>query len=111
MAAVLHPQARRVGLVGAFGQQLGGEGARDGALAGAGGSVEQVGVGGAGLERGGQHDPRLRVVFGAGQGSGHACAPLRAACTSASTSACTCSGERVASRRRQRPGSAATRRS
>ena len=32
-------------------------------------------------------------------------------CTSASTSACTCSGERVASRRRQRPGSAATRRS
>ena len=111
MGAVLNAQPHGVGVAGPLGQQLGGEGARDGALAGAGRPVEEVRVRGARLQRGGQHDPRLRVVLGPGQGSPHAGAPLRAAPTAARTSAWTCSGERVASMRRQRAGSAATRRS
>ena len=72
------------------GEQLGREGARRGALAGAGGAVEEVGVRGRARERGGEHHPRLRVVLGAGEdGDAHARAPLRAASTAASTSACT----------------------
>ena len=54
-----------VGVLGAAGEDLGGEGARGGPLAGALRPAEEVGVRGPGRQRRGQRDPRPRLVLGA----------------------------------------------
>ena len=113
--AVLHPRPDAVGIVAALGQQLGGEGPRRRALAHPGGAVEEVGVRGAGGQRGLQRHPSLRLVLRAGERPAIVPEALTAACasasraarTAASTSSCTSAGSRSASIRRQRRGSAA----
>ena len=114
MGAGEHAPARGLGVGLAGGEQLSRERARRGALARAGRAMEELGVRGlARAQRGAQHHPRVRVALGAlehGLGA-HAGAPARAASTARSTSAWTSSGERAASIRTQRSGSASANRS
>ena len=75
------PTRRRtpIGVGLALGQQLGREGPGRGALADAGGSVEEIRVRGPALQRGRKRHPRLRLVLGAGQRRPLAHAPPPAA--------------------------------
>ena len=69
MHAVVHARANRVGVGRAVAQQRGGEGARDGRLARAGGAVEEVGVAGpaVGRQRAAEDGAGVGVTLGGGE--------------------------------------------
>ena len=114
MRAGPDPDARGLGVPLVLAQKLRGERMGCGSLAGARWAVEQVRVRGRPRGEGrAEHHPRVWVVLGAFEyvrGLGHTVA-ARAAPTSASTSAWTSSGARLASTLRKRPGSASSSRS